>query len=57
MNLNENHFQIFGVPARFGMDLEALETRYHELQREVHPTGSPPRRRPSSASRCSSRRG
>jgi len=37
MNLNENHFQIFGVPARFGMDLGALETRYHELQREVHP--------------------
>ena len=37
MNLNENHFQIFGVPARFSVDLEALETRYHELQREVHP--------------------
>ena len=37
MNLNENHFQIFRVPARFAVDLEALETRYHELQREVHP--------------------
>jgi len=37
MNLDENHFQIFGVPARFEMDLEALETRYRELQREVHP--------------------
>jgi len=37
MNLNENHFQIFGVPARFEIDLESLETRYHELQREVHP--------------------
>jgi len=37
MNLNENHFQIFGVPARFEIDLEGLETRYHELQREVHP--------------------
>jgi molecular chaperone HscB len=37
MNLDENHFQIFGVPARFDMDLEALETRYRELQREVHP--------------------
>jgi molecular chaperone HscB len=37
MNLNENHFQIFGVPARFEVDLEGLETRYHELQREVHP--------------------
>jgi molecular chaperone HscB len=37
MNLEENHFQIFGVPARFELDLEALETRYRELQREVHP--------------------
>src|SRR5258705_13039201 len=37
MNLDENHFQIFGVPARLEMDLEALETRYRELQREVHP--------------------
>jgi molecular chaperone HscB len=37
MNLNENHFQIFGVPARFEVDLEALEARYRELQREVHP--------------------
>lgn len=37
MNLNENHFQIFGVPAQFALDLETLETRYHELQREVHP--------------------
>jgi molecular chaperone HscB len=37
MNLNENHFQLFGVPARFEIDLEGLETRYHELQREVHP--------------------
>ena len=37
MNLKENHFEIFGVPARFDVDLPALETRYHELQREVHP--------------------
>lgn len=37
MNLDENHFQIFGVPARFEVDLEGLETRFHELQREVHP--------------------
>lgn len=37
MNLNETHFQIFGVPAQFAVDLETLETRYHELQREVHP--------------------
>jgi molecular chaperone HscB len=37
MNLSENHFQIFGVPARFELDLAALEERYRELQREVHP--------------------
>jgi molecular chaperone HscB len=37
MNLSENHFQIFGVPAQFELDLSALEGRYRELQREVHP--------------------
>ncbi|HZF19754.1 MAG TPA: Fe-S protein assembly co-chaperone HscB [Burkholderiales bacterium] len=37
MNLSENHFQIFGVPAQFEVDLPALEARYRELQREVHP--------------------
>src|SRR5262245_16421042 len=37
MKLSENHFQIFGVPARFDVDLPALEARYRELQREVHP--------------------
>jgi molecular chaperone HscB len=37
MNLNQNHFEIFGVAARFEVDLAALEDRYRELQREVHP--------------------
>ena len=37
MNLSENHFQIFGVPAQFEVDLPLLEARYRELQREVHP--------------------
>ena len=37
MNLSETHFQIFGVPAQFEVDLPALEERYRELQREVHP--------------------
>ena len=37
MNLNQNHFELFGLPARFGVDTAALEGRYHELQREVHP--------------------
>jgi molecular chaperone HscB len=37
MNLKENHFQIFGIPQDFDVDAAALEERYRELQREVHP--------------------
>ncbi len=37
MNLNQNHFELFGLPARFAVDTAALEARYLELQREVHP--------------------
>jgi len=37
MNLNQNHFELFGLPARFDVDLAQLDTRYRELQREVHP--------------------
>src|SRR5438309_4656645 len=37
MNLNQNHFELFDLPARFAVDAAALESRYHELQREVHP--------------------
>ena len=37
MNLNQNHFDLFGLPARFSVDAAALEARYRELQREVHP--------------------
>ena len=37
MNLNQNHFELFGLPARISIDTAALEARYHELQREVHP--------------------
>ncbi len=37
VNLNQNHFELFGLPARFAVDAAALEARYRELQREVHP--------------------
>ncbi len=37
VNLNQNHFELFGLPARFDVDLAQLDTRYRELQREVHP--------------------
>src|SRR5580765_3338341 len=37
VNLNQNHFELFGLPVSFAVDTAALEARYHELQREVHP--------------------
>jgi molecular chaperone HscB len=37
VNLNQNHFELFGLPERFAVDAAVLDTRYHELQREVHP--------------------
>src|SRR5437879_12078870 len=37
MNLNQNHFELFGLPARYAVDAAALDARYRELQREVHP--------------------
>ena len=37
MKPNQNHFELFGLPARFAVDAAALEARYRELQREVHP--------------------
>lgn len=37
MNPNQNHFELFGLPARFAVDAAVLDARYHELQREVHP--------------------
>jgi len=37
MNLNQSHFELFGLPVRFALDAAALDRRYRELQREVHP--------------------
>ena len=37
MNLSQNHFELFGIPPRFRVDLARLDSRYRELQREVHP--------------------
>jgi molecular chaperone HscB len=37
MNPDENHFELFGFLPGFDIDLYALESRYRELQREVHP--------------------
>ncbi|HZR70618.1 MAG TPA: Fe-S protein assembly co-chaperone HscB [Burkholderiales bacterium] len=37
MNQSQTHFELFGLAAGFDIDLAALESRYRQLQREVHP--------------------
>jgi len=37
VDLNQNHFELFGIPAQFAVDTTELDRRYWELQREVHP--------------------
>ena len=37
VDLNQNHFELFGVPVQFAIDTAGLDRRYRELQREVHP--------------------
>ncbi|MFT4719034.1 MAG: molecular chaperone HscB [Candidatus Azotimanducaceae bacterium] len=37
VNLLENFFVIFQLPVAYGVDVAALEGRYLELQRSVHP--------------------
>lgn len=33
----QNHFILFGLPARFNIDLAALDQSYRKIQAEVHP--------------------
>lgn len=33
----QNHFELFHLPARFDIDLAALDTAYREVQGRVHP--------------------
>ena len=33
----QNHFELFGLPARFDVDLAALDAAYREVQGRVHP--------------------
>lgn len=35
--LTQNHFEIFSLPQRYELDRAALDARYRELQRSVHP--------------------
>lgn len=37
MNLQDTDFTLFGVPERFAQDRAAIDARWKELQREVHP--------------------
>jgi molecular chaperone HscB len=37
MNRDQSHFELFGLPEGFDIDLSALDARYRELQRGVHP--------------------
>lgn len=37
MNLQSTDFELFGLPATFAQDRAALDTRWKDLQREVHP--------------------
>lgn len=37
MDLTQNYFELFGLPARFELDVDELTRRYKQSQREVHP--------------------
>lgn len=37
IDLAHNHFELFGLPARFALPLEVLERSYHDIQGRVHP--------------------
>jgi molecular chaperone HscB len=36
-DLNRNHFELFGIAPRFGIDIDALNRAYRGIQSEVHP--------------------
>ena len=33
----KNHFELFGLPVKFDVDIDDLASRYREMQRSVHP--------------------
>ena len=37
MDLSQNYFDIFGLPASFEVDVQQLAEQYRELQKAVHP--------------------
>ncbi|MGY1488452.1 Fe-S protein assembly co-chaperone HscB [Methylobacillus pratensis] len=36
-NIQQNHFELFGLPAQFALDMALLDQHYRKLQAEVHP--------------------
>jgi molecular chaperone HscB len=36
-NFSQNHFEMFGLPATFAVDMARLDTAYREVQAQVHP--------------------
>ena len=37
LDFSQNHLDLFGLPARFGVDVAMLEERYRTLQSAIHP--------------------
>ena len=37
LNLNSSDFELFGLPEQFAQDMAAIDGRWKDLQREVHP--------------------
>ncbi|WP_211829234.1 Fe-S protein assembly co-chaperone HscB [Kistimonas asteriae] len=37
LNLQQNYFELFQMPVAYDVDHQALDTRYRELQKAVHP--------------------
>ena len=37
LDFARNHFELFGLPARYALDAGALDDAYRALQRQVHP--------------------
>jgi molecular chaperone HscB len=37
LDMHQNHFELFGLPASFALDLAQLDQHYRKLQSEVHP--------------------
>ena len=40
IDFSRNHFELFGLPARYRFDAAALDTAYRALQTQVHPDGA-----------------